>query len=766
MPVRSSSLLAVLAAAAFLIFGVHAASAQPIISEFMASNETTIADQNGDFADWLELYNPGTAPVNLNGWYLTNKATKLTKWKIPAVTLPAGGFLVVFCSQKNYTDPSQPLATNFNLSESGGYVALVESDGKTVASSYTFPIQYPDVSYGVSQPTNSSEQPQVGYFESATPGEPNGGASNILLTDMATISAPPGIFTGSISVTLTGASASEHIRYVLAPSSSTGDQVAPPTSSSPMYTGAISISSTTLLKAAVFSSDDSQRGLPATAMYVQLDNSTANRLDTFSSILPLVVFDDHGFGLLPDNDTYYPGWIGAFSTVNETSTLTQTPDFFTPDTTKDHGFSSAGAPKQSYDIDLADTFGNDLDQPFFGMDDEKSWDSIAVWDYDRTFIHNAFVYSLANSMGHWGPRTQFAEMFIHSAGGVLDKTSYAGVTAITDRIKVAASRVNIYSLQVDDVTAPNDTGGYMEYLHTSGILAVVAAGLYSGWRDPVRMDAETRQAASGVWSLVIYWLNGIAFVLLGLQFPGLLAAVSHTFTTPQLVGMTVAVSATAIIARIVWVFPGTYIPFLFPGVRAREVRPPAVNVLVVSWAGMRGTVTLAAALSIPLFMPDGSDFPGRAIVIFLAFGVIAVTLLVQGTTLEPLIRWLGIREDESRPKEERLARMTAVEAGLQALRAFEDTAATPDENAALGQVIAEYEQRLAVLTTEGETQRSASRRRTAGHGYRMAALKAERNAVDHLWRTNAIIDEVHHPLQELLDHEESILRGTAPGEAA
>ena len=276
------------------------------------------------------------------------------------------------------------------------------------------------------------------------------------------------------------------------------------------------------------------------------------------------------------------------------------------------------------------------------------------------------------------------------------------------------------------------------------------------------MDAETRQNASGVWSLLIYWLNGIAFVLLGLQFPGLLAAVSHSFTAMQLVGMTAAVSGAAILARIVWMFPGTYVPFLLRTVREREVRPPIANVVVVSWAGMRGTVTLAAALSIPLLLPDGSPFPSRDIVIFLAFGVIAVTLLLQGTTLEPLIHRLGIQGDENRPKEERLARMTAVEAGLQALRAIEVDAATPDELAALGHVIAEYEQRLAVLTTEGETQRSARRRRSAGQRFRMAALKAERKAVDELWRSNAIIDEVHHPLQELLDHEESILLGTAP----
>ena len=301
-----------------------------------------------------------------------------------------------------------------------------------------------------------------------------------------------------------------------------------------------------------------------------------------------------------------------------------------------------------------------------------------------------------------------------------------------------------------------------ERLGVSGVLSVVAAGLYSGWRDPVRMDAETRQNAYGVWSLLIFWLNGIAFVLLGLQFPALMSAVYREFTAPRLLEFVAVVAGTAIAARMVWVFPGAYLPFLLPGVRAREIRPVPALVLVTSWAGMRGTVTLAAALSIPLFMPDGLPFPGRDIVIFLAFGVIASTLAIQGTTLEWLIRRLGIREDEDRPKEERLARMTAVEAGLGALRALKASAATADQSAALGLVTAEYEQRLAVLTAEGETQRSAHRRRSAGHRFRVAAIKAEREALDGLWRSGAIIDEVHRPLQQLLDHEESILRGSAP----
>jgi CPA1 family monovalent cation:H+ antiporter len=177
---------------------------------------------------------------------------------------------------------------------------------------------------------------------------------------------------------------------------------------------------------------------------------------------------------------------------------------------------------------------------------------------------------------------------------------------------------------------------------------------------------------------------------------------------------------------------------------------------------MRGTVTLAAAMSIPLLMPDGSPFPGRSIIIFLAFGVIVTTLVLQGSTLEALIRRLGIHGDESRPTEERLARMTAVEAGLSALRELEASATTADHTAALGLAIAEYEQRLAVLTAEGETQKSAYRRRTAGHHYHTVALRAERKALDELWRSGAIIDEVHRPLQQLLDHEESMLRGLAP----
>ena len=299
-----------------------------------------------------------------------------------------------------------------------------------------------------------------------------------------------------------------------------------------------------------------------------------------------------------------------------------------------------------------------------------------------------------------------------------------------------------------------------EALGVSGVLAVVAAGLYSGWRDPIRMDVESRQSAYAVWDLLLFWLNGIAFVLLGLQFPSLLAAVHGHYSMVQLAGFTAIVAGTAMAARLVWVFSSVYLPFIVNRVCARQARP--ASALVLGWAGMRGTVTLAGALSIPLVLPGGAPFPGRDIVIFLAFGVIAVTLLVQGTTLERIILRLGLREDDTRAQEERLARTSAVEAGLLALRALQAEANTPDHQAALGQVIGEYEHRLAALTAEGETRTSARRRRRAGHGYRSAALRAERLTVDELWRSGRIADEVHRPLQQLLDHEESMLRAAPP----
>lgn len=294
----------------------------------------------------------------------------------------------------------------------------------------------------------------------------------------------------------------------------------------------------------------------------------------------------------------------------------------------------------------------------------------------------------------------------------------------------------------------------------SGIMSVVAAGLYSGWRDPVRTDAQSRQNIWSVWTTVVFWLNGLAFVLLGLQLPRVLAAVRGEYTIGQLAGFAAVVAGVTMLLRIVWIFPGTYLPFwLSRAIRIADERPSWRAVFLGGWAGMRGAVTLAAALSIPLALPDGSAFPARDLVIFLATGVVVATLLVQGTTMEWLIRRLGLREDGTRSREDLRARVAAVEAGLGILRAADQPALAPEATAALRHVVAEYEQRLSELGTAGETRDRARERLAAEKRFRCDALQAERAAIDRLWRDNVISDEVHRPLQQLLDHEEAMLIG-------
>ncbi|MCX6937561.1 MAG: Na+/H+ antiporter [Verrucomicrobia bacterium] len=301
-----------------------------------------------------------------------------------------------------------------------------------------------------------------------------------------------------------------------------------------------------------------------------------------------------------------------------------------------------------------------------------------------------------------------------------------------------------------------------EELGLSSILAVVSAGLYSGWRDPLRVDVETRRSAWAVWSFVLFWLNGLAFILLGLQFPAVWDRLDDRYSVGYMLVAVGAVTAAAVLARLIWVFPGAYLPRLFSSKIRRVESPPSwQGVLVTGWAGMRGTITLAAALSIPLTLPDGRDFPGRDTVILLAFGVIVATLLLQGTTLEVLICKLGLRADDTFAREDRIARIAAVEGALRSLRETVVAQETEEERAALALVIAEYEHRLAELTAEGEVRASAKLRRSTGRLHRLHALKAERRAIDDLWRKNVITDQAHRPLQHLLDHEESMLEGQA-----
>ena len=373
----------------------------------------------------------------------------------------------------------------------------------------------------------------------------------------------------------------------------------------------------------------------------------------------------------------------------------------------------------------------------------------------------AFKFALAALVaGSFSARAMALDFLLLAVGGLILGLAVAyGVGQLRDLLRRANNDDPLIETTVSLLT-PFAVYLTAEAAHVSGIIAVATAGLYSGWRDPIRTDVATRQITWSVWSTLIFWLNGVAFVLLGMQLPRIVEAVHGQYSTGQLVGFTTVIVATTMALRIVGAFPGTYLPYIFSRkIRAADERPSWQAVFVGGWAGMRGAVTLAAALSIPLTLPDGSAFPSRDIVIFLASGVVVGTLLVQGTTMEWLIRWLGLREDGTRSREDRLARSTAVEAGLKVLRELEAVPNAPEEAAALSHVMAEYDQRLSELVADGDVRNNAQQRRGAERQFRRQALQAERHAIDQLWRDDIITDEVHRPLQQLLDHEEAMLSG-------
>src|SRR5205814_1239634 len=159
---------------ALVCFGTRVAQlrADPVISEFMAANTLTLADNDGAYSDWLELYNPDPTAVDLNGWYLTDSASTKTKWRIPAVTIAPGGYLLIFASNKNRQDPNAPLHTNFALSAKGEYLALVKPDSQTVVSEYNpFPAQTDNVSFGLPALPSGGFGPPT-FLGRPTPGAP------------------------------------------------------------------------------------------------------------------------------------------------------------------------------------------------------------------------------------------------------------------------------------------------------------------------------------------------------------------------------------------------------------------------------------------------------------------------------------------------------------------------------------------------------------------------------------------------------------------
>ncbi len=297
-----------------------------------------------------------------------------------------------------------------------------------------------------------------------------------------------------------------------------------------------------------------------------------------------------------------------------------------------------------------------------------------------------------------------------------------------------------------------------EQLHISGVLAAVAAGLYLGWRSPRLLAASARLEAVAVWDTLIFLLNSIIFLIIGLQLPLVWANLS-SYPVLTLLGYALAICAVVVVVRALWVFPGAFLPYwLSRRIRETEPKPQWQNAVIISWTGMRGVVSLAAALALPVNLGNGAPFPGRDLIIFITFAVILATLVGQGLTLGPLIRWLGVKSDALGEEHETKVRLAMAEAAQ--LRLTEIALETRTPEAAINKLREAYDERIAHLTDEQAHVLGWSSQReelVASRRLRRQLIAAERRKLIELRERGDLDEHLLHQLEHELDLQEANL---------
>jgi CPA1 family monovalent cation:H+ antiporter len=304
--------------------------------------------------------------------------------------------------------------------------------------------------------------------------------------------------------------------------------------------------------------------------------------------------------------------------------------------------------------------------------------------------------------------------------------------------------------------------GYFAYLPAealgvSGVLAAVTVGIYMGWYTPELTNPRTRLQGDAFWEIVTFLLNSLLFVLVGLQLPRILDNLGAR-STPSLVRDGVVVTAAVIVLRLVWIFPFTYLPrFLFRRVRERDPYPRWQAPALLGWMGLRGAVSLAAALALPLTVHGGRAFPQRDLIVFLVFCVILGTLVLQGLTLPPLIRLLGVEDDGLAAREEAKARIHAAEAALERIDELAEEDWVRGDTAERMRGLYRFRRtRFASRFDDGDDG-AIEEQSVAYQRLRRELLDAERAALVRLRNEGRINDDVMHRVERDLDLEDSRL---------
>jgi hypothetical protein len=415
------------------------------LNEMMTRNDRSIRDEDGDRVDWIEILNSGNETVSLTGWHLTDDPMEPRKWRLPAVSLSARSFLLVYASGKDRTNDTARLHANFRLSsDAGGYLALANPAGDIVSSFADYPVQLPDVSFG-----RAVGSPSVlGYFSGPTPGAQNA-QSGAGFAPPVEFSESSRTYTGTMRLALSTTNVAAVIRYTTDGSM--------PGEGSTVYTVPIEMSTAVQVRARAFASQLFP-GPPRSETFIPL----ASSVSSFRSDLPVMIIHDFNAGRPPANSDTFAHVQLYEPDTNGVTTLTGLPALASRGVVAARGSSTEGYPKISLKLEFQDEFGFDRDLSPAGLPRESDWVLYAPNNFEPILIHNPFAHQLSRDIGRYSPRTRFVEVYLVQSGlGPVAQANYTGIYVIEEKIKLSNDRVDAPALSPGQNSEPDVTGGYL-----------------------------------------------------------------------------------------------------------------------------------------------------------------------------------------------------------------------------------------------------------------------------------------------------------------
>ncbi len=358
-----------------------------------------------------------------------------------------------------------------------------------------------------------------------------------------------------------------------------------------------------------------------------------------------------------------------------------------------------------------------------------------------------YAYAVAAGTAVFSLRSAGWTFVLVAAGGILVGLV---VSWLIEALSRALARYDLSDSLIDNLLLIGTP--YLAYLsgqalHVSGVLAVVVAGISLSRRSSVVYGPQTRLIAYNVWTLWIYVLNAYVFLAIGLQLRAFVAQGSRLF---EVLPAAILISVAVILVRFAWIYPASWLTHYVRSLRSCDPGVPASWLTVIAWSGMRGIVSLAAALALP------ANFPQRQIIVFITFVVIFITLVGGGLTLNPLLRALHVEEESDEERHEIEIRTQALQAGLSRIGELQAHSSDAHEREDLAQLRHEYESRIAHLRAGADGLHPALADVT--HDYaEKEALRAERYAIMLLRDAGEIPDETFRRIQYDLDLAESRL---------